>query len=111
MKYYICPVCGYDKIDEPPYGIGGSPSYNICSCCGFEYGYSEDFEVEHKAIVLPKSQLNWAFQQYLKQWVNDGCKVFDEEDFTNEEVENGILKKEIFEEQLKRIDINIDDIL
>ena len=28
-KNYICPICGYDKLDEIPYAITGEPSFDI----------------------------------------------------------------------------------
>ena len=38
-KKYICPVCGFDGLKEPPYGESNIPSYEICPCCGFEFGF------------------------------------------------------------------------
>lgn len=29
-KYYICPICGYENLEEPPYDEIGEPSYKIC---------------------------------------------------------------------------------
>ncbi|MGH8013635.1 MAG: hypothetical protein ACREQ4_14155 [Candidatus Binataceae bacterium] len=34
MKNY-CPVCGYDSLTKPPV------DYNICPCCGTEFGYDD----------------------------------------------------------------------
>lgn len=39
MKY-ICPVCGYDALEDEP------ADYNICPCCGTEFGY-HDFGRSH----------------------------------------------------------------
>jgi predicted amidophosphoribosyltransferase len=36
-----CPVCGYPDLDEPPFDEGGHPTYNICPCCGTEFGYDD----------------------------------------------------------------------
>ena len=58
VKHY-CPCCGYDglscpayselgpppwpRLGEPPYSSHlGFPSYEVCSCCGFEYGLDDD---------------------------------------------------------------------
>jgi hypothetical protein len=43
MKYasYFCPVCGFDGLKEVPYDEHGAPSYEICPCCGFEFGFEE----------------------------------------------------------------------
>lgn len=37
----ICRVCG--KIqDDPPWGEDGKcPNYDICDCCGVEFGYGD----------------------------------------------------------------------
>ena len=43
MMAYTCPVCGYDKLDEPPAG------FNICDCCGTEFGY-HDATFTHAAL-------------------------------------------------------------
>ncbi|UTR14051.1 hypothetical protein MM221_15765 [Salipaludibacillus sp. LMS25] len=54
MKTYIYPICGYDGIDAPPYEMdNNSASYDSCPCCYFEYGYSEDHEVDLGYIVTP----------------------------------------------------------
>ncbi|MDP9904612.1 rubredoxin [Arthrobacter bambusae] len=38
---YFCPVCGYPDLDEPPYLENEIPSYNICPCCGVEFGFAD----------------------------------------------------------------------
>lgn len=38
----ICPVCGYDDLDEGPFTEGGYPTYEICPCCGYEFGYDDE---------------------------------------------------------------------
>jgi len=50
---FICPVCGYSKLDTAPlvyktnnkthYSYtNGAPTFTICSCCGTEFGYDDD---------------------------------------------------------------------
>jgi len=39
---YLCPVCGYDGLHEPPRSTSGGGSYEICPSCGFEFGVSDD---------------------------------------------------------------------
>ncbi|MDD5617662.1 MAG: hypothetical protein PHG69_01070 [Candidatus Omnitrophica bacterium] len=41
MKKYMCPVCGFFGLDEPPYNDKRESSFEICSCCGFEFGFDE----------------------------------------------------------------------
>ena len=38
---YICPVCGYDGLEEPAYDVHGYSSFEICPCCGVEFGYDD----------------------------------------------------------------------
>ena len=40
-KKFICPVCGYDSLDEPAYDEYDCPTYNICPCCLNEFGYTD----------------------------------------------------------------------
>lgn len=40
---YICPVCGYEKLEEAP------ANYTICSCCGTEFEY-DDFDTSYLAL-------------------------------------------------------------
>jgi hypothetical protein len=55
----ICPVCGWDKLSSPPYNVYGEPSYEICTCCGFEYGYTD-------------GDLGFSFVDWRKKWEKDG---------------------------------------
>ena len=82
--YYVCPVCGYDQLDCPPYtNIGrppydyslnppyythyGQPSYDVCSCCRYEYGNDDD----PGPASSPQS-----FQEYLSDWIENGLLWF-----------------------------------
>jgi hypothetical protein len=40
---YICPVCGFDGLEEP------AVRYNICDCCGTEFG-NDDKEFSHAQL-------------------------------------------------------------
>jgi len=50
---YTCPVCGYNKLNEPPYDVHNSPSYEICPSCGTEFGF-DDF-----ATSIPNLRQKW----------------------------------------------------
>jgi hypothetical protein len=40
-KIEPCRVCGLDQL-EPQWGEDGkSPTFNICFCCGVEFGYED----------------------------------------------------------------------
>lgn len=39
----FCRACGH-LADEPPWGAeGDAPTYDICECCGVEFGYGDTF--------------------------------------------------------------------
>lgn len=39
---YICPVCGYDGLEESPRSAAtGGGSYEICPSCGFQFGVTD----------------------------------------------------------------------
>jgi hypothetical protein len=38
MAMYVCPVCGYDELPEPPW-TDGSGSLEFCPSCGIQFGY------------------------------------------------------------------------
>ena len=60
---YSCRVCGRIQA-EPPWGETGKfPTYDICDCCGVEFGY-EDSTVE-------------SVQRYRHEWVKGGCQWFN----------------------------------
>lgn len=67
---YNCRVCGL-RQDEPIWGEdGNSPSYDICPCCGVEFGYGDTTIDNCKAI--------------RKDWIAKGMKwSFPEEKPSN----------------------------
>jgi len=60
---YTCPVCSFDQLNEPPFNKNNEPSYEICPCCGFEFGFNGDNN-QH------------TYNEYRKQWVKDGAVWF-----------------------------------
>jgi hypothetical protein len=83
---FVCPCCGwrglmqpaYEQLKqlpvptgiEPPYSeYFGMPSYEVCDCCGFEFGNDDE-----PGIGKPAS-----FRAYLDEWVADGEKWFSAE--------------------------------
>jgi hypothetical protein len=50
---YTCPVCGYDRLDDPP------ADYNICECCGTEFGYHDS---------------TFAHAELRDRWVRNGAR-------------------------------------
>lgn len=67
QKLNICPVCGYTKLEEPPYNQYGEPTHEICSCCGYEYGFDDTSE-------------GYTFTEYRKEWIKRGFPFSYKED-------------------------------
>ncbi len=61
---FTCPVCRYAGLYEAPYDDRGVGSYEICPCCGFEFGLDEGTDREA------------AFAAWRAQWLRDGCPWF-----------------------------------
>ena len=84
MTEYVCPCCGYVGLSSLPYanangrklirGVSapysvyfGMPSYEACSCCGFEFGNDDE----------PGTAPPVTFEQFLAEWIQDGMKWFE----------------------------------
>lgn len=66
MQRYTCPVCGFPDLDQPPWEPDtGVPSFDICPCCGCEFGYND-------ATVKAK-------ERYRKEWIAGGAHWFEPE--------------------------------
>ena len=88
MAKYICPVCGYNELDQPAWDTTtGVPSFNIYPSCGCELGY-------HDATTRAKLI-------YLRNWVQQGTSWFRPE-----------IKPSGWnlKEQLARIGIDLNDL-
>lgn len=58
-----CRICGY-LLDEPPWGEDGrNPSFDICPCCGVEFGY-EDCRLS-------------GIRKFRQEWLAKGSPWFD----------------------------------
>jgi hypothetical protein len=81
---FTCPCCGYKGLETPPYEIVfspasaaaltppygnyfGTPSYDVCDCCGFEYGNDDE----------PGTGVAQSFPSYLAEWNSNGQRWFD----------------------------------
>jgi len=63
-ELYICRVCGLQQ-DDLPWGENGyTPSFNICDCCGTEFGYQD-------ATIK-------AIKKSREKWLNQGAKWFEQ---------------------------------
>lgn len=60
---HYCRICGLYIEDEPWGNDGQSPTYEICPCCGVEFG-NEDFNL-------------LSIEEYRKEWLENGANWFD----------------------------------
>jgi hypothetical protein len=61
-KNKVCRVCGLVYPDFYPWGQNGNtPSHDICSCCGTEFGYEDNSVASTKTNrqVWIKKGSNW----------------------------------------------------
>ena len=54
-----CPVCGWPGLEQPPRSPEGSPSFEICPSCGYQFGHSDEVE-------------GCSFEQWRETWVAQG---------------------------------------
>lgn len=61
MKINACPVCGWKSLKGTPYESVNElrQSFEICDCCGCEYGHDDN-------------------EASYREWVSNGCKWFNE---------------------------------
>src|SRR5262249_43769086 len=81
---FVCPCCGYRGLECPPYrGLAnvsaargleppyeryfGEASYEVCACCGFEFGNDDN----------PGTGAPTSFEEYLGEWIRSGRDWFD----------------------------------
>ncbi|MDP1589447.1 MAG: hypothetical protein Q8M07_16975 [Prosthecobacter sp.] len=60
-SFNTCPVCGYDHLAEPPRNRTGGASMEICSCCGFQFGVTDDDQ-------------GVSYDVYREKWITDGMQ-------------------------------------
>jgi hypothetical protein len=63
VSEHNCRVCGLHIADFPWGEFGNCPTYEICSCCGVEFG-NEDYTVESTKL-------------YREKWKSDGYNWFE----------------------------------
>lgn len=42
VRSHRCPVCGFNGLMEAPRTPSGGGSYEICPCCGYQFGVDDD---------------------------------------------------------------------
>jgi hypothetical protein len=64
---YVCPVCGYPDLEEPPYRKGSGGSDEICPSCGIHFGY-------HDARGNDDVARQAAYNRLRQAWIAGGMK-------------------------------------
>lgn len=83
MGKFICYVCGFPDLDKPPWKEDGiTPSYEVCVCCGVEFGIDDINEA-----ALNDYERSW-FTGTGEWLINEGKP----EDWSKEEQLKNILK-------------------
>lgn len=58
---HFCPICGFElRKHRPPY-TSGTPSFDTCPCCRFEYGFHD----------LVKGE---SFESWRSRWIGAGAR-------------------------------------
>jgi hypothetical protein len=55
------------KFDPPYAKYFGMPSYDVCDCCGYEFGHEDE----------PGTADPVSFETYRQEWIARGCQWFD----------------------------------
>ena len=63
IEKYICPICGFDGLEEAPFGEDDVASYEICPCCGFEFGFDAGSQ-------------SGKYESFRLKWIENGAKWF-----------------------------------
>ncbi|MBK8093887.1 MAG: hypothetical protein IPK32_18395 [Verrucomicrobiaceae bacterium] len=56
-----CPVCGYDDLAEPARNRTGGASMEICPCCGFQFGVTDDDD-------------GISYDEFRETWISGGMR-------------------------------------
>ena len=64
-----CPVCGYPDLYEPPWS-DGSPSDEICPCCGTQFGYDDASGADDDGLMRQR------YQHLRDAWIASGSRWF-----------------------------------
>ena len=55
----MCPICGWPEHYELPRGPAGHKSDEICSCCGFQFGWTDE-------------DLGYTYEEWRERWIARG---------------------------------------
>jgi hypothetical protein len=69
LDEHTCPVCGYPDLFERPWS-DGSPSDEICPCCGTQFGYDDALGADH---IDARQRI---YRELRRAWVAAGSPWF-----------------------------------
>ena len=94
---YRCPICGYFGLDEADPNSGTLQFlgfYEICPCCGAEFGS----DIDADSI----DELKQSIYRYRMKWINEGHNWFSDYDGPPIDWD--------WKRELREIGIDVDDI-
>jgi len=62
-----CPVCGYDGLIEPAWQ-GNLSSFEICPCCGTQFGYHDSIHDDPERLAERHMELRQAWIAGGMRW-------------------------------------------
>jgi len=99
---YICPVCGFDQLDEPAYNEFNDPSFEICPCCRFQFGDDDDVEIE-EGLFMQREETH---TNYREAWIEKGAPLFMPAYYPQQFQSAGAVTTEHLIEQLKNLPVS-----
>jgi len=102
-SYYVCPVCGFDELDDSPYYEHFAGNNEICPCCGFEFGV-DDFDCAEIDMeqLSDEEIVKQAHEIYRQNWINSHFKLFNPSVFPSSVKIGRRLRAEVAINQLQR---------
>jgi hypothetical protein len=72
--HHTCPVCGWPKLEEAPWGLDGeTASFDNCPCCSTEFGWSDDIKASGERGA-GKEDRKEAWAELRRVWIRGGMK-------------------------------------
>lgn len=87
---WVCPVCGYPKLNKIPYSFDEVATFTMCPYCMFEFGFDDDPSASNEACF----NIIESWRTYRNNFL--------------EEITDDIEKVKKVKEWLKDIGVNID---
>lgn len=88
-------------MDDVAYYANNDASFELCSCCGFQFGVDDDVEIED-GIFLSRGE---AHNLYRSNWLKDGAKIFSDHAFNRDQAQGEPLTPAILEKQLQNLQV------